>query len=157
MGKMKVDIHRAGKDDVRDVAVMLGEYRAEVLAFSGRKPAFPLQKEDARFGEFLDNEDYAIFMARSVRGHPLGLMTVFESCAYADNLDGIIEQVYVRPFYRRRRIARRLLAESCQLAKNRQWRRMVITLPLFLPEPACAFLGNRGFTPPGGRKQWLLM
>ena len=154
---MKVDVRRAGKDDVRDVAVMIGEYRAEMLALSGQKPAFPLQEKDARLGEFLDNEDYAIFVARSVRGHPLGLMTVFESCAYAGDLNGIVEQIYVRPFYRRRRIARRLLAESCQLAKARQWRRLVVTLPLFSPEPVCAFLRDRGFTPPGGRKQWLLM
>lgn len=154
---MKVDIHRAGKEDVRDVAVMTGEYRAEMLALSGKKPVSSLQEDKARLSEFLDNADYAIFVARSVRGHPLGLMTVFESCVYADDLNGIIEQLYVRPFYRRRKIARKLLAESCQLAKAKKWRRMVVTLPLFLPESVFAFWENRGFTPSGSRKQWLLM
>lgn len=154
---MKIDICRAAGEDVRDAAVMIGEYRAEMLALSGQELPFPLQKDDAWLGAFLDNVDYAVLMARSVRGHPLGLMTVFESCAYAGDANGIIEQIYVRPFYRRRRIARRLLSESWQLAKARQWRRMTVTLPLFLPEPACAFLENRGFTPAGGRKQWLLV
>lgn len=154
---MKVDIYRASVGDVRDVVVMIGEYRAEMLALFDQKLFFPLQEDDAWLKEFLDNDDYAILIARSVRGHPLGLMTVFESCSYAGDLSGVIEQIYVRPFYRRRRIARRLLAESCQLAKSRRWRRMVVTLPLFLPEPVCAFLTDRGFTPSGGRKQWLLM
>ncbi|MCM1512430.1 MAG: GNAT family N-acetyltransferase [Oxalobacter formigenes] len=155
---MKVDIRPAAREDIRDAAVMRSEYRAEMLALAGLEPEFLLQEDKARLLDFLDNDDYVILMAHSVRGHPLGLIAVFESAVYQDDLRGVIEQIYIRPFYRRRKIARRLLSEIRQWAKARQCRRLTVTLPPLLSlEPAYAFFQDQGFTPSGSRKQWLLV
>jgi GNAT superfamily N-acetyltransferase len=154
---MKVDIQRAGLHDVHDIALMAGEYLAEMLLLAGFEDTwFQISERKALLQGFLDNADYIILVARTVRAHPLGYVTVFESRPYLDGLHGIIDQIYVRPFYRRRRIALRMMMETRQLAERMRWRRLMITLPLaFRLEPARSFFEKQGFSDPRQRKQWL--
>lgn len=156
---MKVNIQRAEPDDARDIAVMTGEYQAEMIALAGvAERDFQLKEQEAILHEFLDNGDYAVLIARSVRGHPLGYVTLFESQPYADAAYGVIEQIYVRPFYRQRRIARRLLNEARAFASKKRWRRLLVTFPVFLPlDAARSLVEKQGFRDPGQRKQWLLI
>ncbi|NLC23300.1 MAG: GNAT family N-acetyltransferase [Oxalobacter sp.] len=156
---MKVDIQRAQLTDARDIAVMTGEYRAEMAALAGVSEIdFQLKEETAILDEFLDNADYAVLIARSVRGHPLGYVTLFESQPYADAAYGIIEQLYVRPFYRQRRIARRMLNEAREFASKKRWRRLLVTFPVFFSlDAARSLFEKQGFRDPGQRKQWLLI
>lgn len=153
---MKIEIQRAQISDVRDIAVMTGEYQAEIMALAGYDFQFQSQEKETALRDFLDNADYAVLVARTVRGHPLGYVTVFETQPYFDDPQGIIEQIYVRPFYRQRRIARRLIAETRLLAQKRRWRRLMVTFPLaFHLDAARAFFEKQGFTDSGSRRQWL--
>lgn len=156
---MKVAIQRAAPGDIRDLAVMTGEYQAEMLAVAGMAHHdFQLRETEEKLREFLDHADYAVLLARTVRGHPLGYVTVFESLPYSKDTHGIIGQIYVRPFYRRRRIARRLLEETRKLATENHWRRLMVTFPLaFRLEAALALFEKQGFGTPGQLKQWLLV
>ncbi len=156
---MKIVVQRAGMDDVRDIAVMAGEYQAEMIALAGVADfSFQSQEKEAALRGFLENADYVVLVARSVRGHPLGYVTVFESQPYRDDPHGIVEQVYVRPFYRRRRIARRMMNETRQLAKEKRWRRLLVTLPLAFPmDAAMTFFEKQEFANPRQRKQWQLI
>ncbi len=156
---MKIRIDRATLKDVHDIAVMMGEYRSEMTALAGCHDfEFRINEEKRRLKDFLDNPDYAVFLARSVRGHPLGYLTVFESIPYPDDTDGILEQLYVRPFYRQRKIARRLFQEVCQFAGEKHWRRILVTLPGTLsPDPVNTFLEKQGFANSRQRKQWFLI
>jgi|GEM_PF-2063731 len=155
---MKVDIQRAGLGDVRDIAVLTGEYQAEMASLAGvTEMDFLLKEMETMLGEFLDNVDYTVLIARSVRGHPLGYVTVFESQPYSDAPHGIIDRIYVRPFYRQRRIARRLLNAARDLAGEKRWRRLLVTFPTALSVDAARVLFEKqGFRDPGQRKQWLL-
>lgn len=156
---MKVDIHMAGLADARDIAIMTGEYQTEMATLAGvTNNGFQLKEKEALLTEFLDNADYAVLIARSVRGHPLGYVTLFESQPYADAAYGIIDQIYVRLFYRQRRIARRLLNEAKELAGEKRWRRLLVTFPLLFPlEAAASLFEKQGYRDPGQRKQWLLI
>lgn len=156
---MKVDIQRAKPEDARDIAVMTGEYQIEMTALAGvPERDFQLKAQEAILRDFLDNGDYAVLIARSVRGHPLGYVTLFESQPYADAAYGIIEQIYVRPFYRQRRIARRMLNEARAFASEKRWRRLLVTFPVFFSLDAARMLFEKqGFRDPGQRKQWLLI
>ncbi len=156
---MKVQIHKANQNDVHDVATLIGEYRSELVALTNHTDfEFQINNEKIILSELLDNTDYAVFIARSVRGHPLGYMTVFESIPYLDDSCGILEQIYVRPFYRQRRIAHRMFQEIRQYAEKRRWRRLLVTLPrtISLP-PVYALFEKQGFANAGKRKQWLLI
>lgn len=156
---MKIQIDKATQKDVHDIATMMGEYRSEMIALTGRLHyEFQIHKEKIILEEFLDNTDYAVFLARSVRGHPLGYLTVFESIPYLKDSYGILEQLYVRPFYRQRRIAKRLLQKVCQFAEEKHWRRLLVTLPRTFPiEAFNVFLEKQTFANAGKRKQWLLI
>lgn len=156
---MKVEIHKAEKKDIHDLAVMIGEYRAEMTSLAGFSDFdYQIQEEKSVLEDFLDNADYAVFIARSVRGHPLGYLTIFESHPYRDEPDGILEQLYVRSFYRQRRIAHRIFREVKKFAGEKRWRRIVATLPTFLPVDAVmAFFEKQGFSNARQRKQWFLI
>ncbi|MDL2283601.1 GNAT family N-acetyltransferase [Oxalobacter sp. OttesenSCG-928-P03] len=154
---MKVEIQRADLNDVRDLAAMAGEYQAEMVALAGVADfVFEQKEKEAALSAFLENADYAVLIARSVRGHPLGYVTVFESLPYSNDPHGIIEQIYIRPFYRQRRIARRLMAKTRELAGQKRWRRLMVMFPLaFHLDAARAFFEKQGFGDPGRRKLWL--
>ena len=156
---MKIQIDKATLNDVHDLATLIGEYRSEMIALSGRFGfEFQINHEKTILDEFLANPDYAVFLARSVRGHPLGYLTVFESIPYRDDPYGILEQIYVRSFYRRRRIAHRLFQKTRQFAEEKHWRRLLATLPrTILLDPVHAFFEKQGFTNSAKRKQWLLI
>ncbi len=156
---MKVDIHRAKLTDARDIAVMTGEYQAEMATLAGvANSGFQLKEKEAILSEFLDNTDYVVLIARSVRGHPLGYVTLFESQPYADSAYGIIDQIYVRSFYRQRRIAHRMLNAAKELAGKKRWRRLLVTFPVAFPlEAAASLFKKQGYRDPGQRKQWLLI
>ena len=65
----------------------------------------------------------------------------------------ILEKLYVRPDYRRRRIAHQLLEDAKRFARSRKCRRLQVTLSaFFVLEDALAFFNAERFYETGGRK-----
>ena len=150
-----VVISRAGESDIRDLVVLTSEYLQEVARAAGRDGFVPdRERIGEKLAEFLDMPDYAVFVARSPKGHPLGFVTVFQMpVQIREEPFAILERLYVRPDYRRRRIAHQLLEDAKRFARSRKCRRLQATLSaFFVLDDALAFFNAERFYETGGRK-----
>ena len=150
-----VVVSRADERDVRDLMVLTSEYLQEMAQIAGRGEFVPDRgKIGEKLAEFLDMPDYAVFVARSPKGHPLGFATVFQMpVQIREEPFAILDKLYVRPDYRRRRIAHQLLEDAKRFARSRKCRRLQATLSaFFVQEAALAFFNAERFYETGGRK-----
>lgn len=148
-------ISRADESDIRDLVVLTSEYLQEVARAAGRGGFVPdREKIGEKLAEFLDMPDYAVFVARSPKGHPLGFVTAFQMpVQIREEPFAILERLYVRPDYRRRLIAHQLLEDVKRFARSRKCRRLQVTLSaFFVLEDALAFFAAEKFYETGGRK-----
>lgn len=148
-------ISRAGENDIRDLVVLTSEYLQEVASAAGRSGFVPdREKIGEKLAEFLDMPDFAVFVARSSKGHPLGFVMAFQMpVQIREEPFAILERLYVRPDYRRRRIAHQLLEDAKRFARSRKCRRLQVTLSaFFVLEDALAFFNAEKFYETGGRK-----
>ena len=90
-------ISRAGESDIRDLVVLTSEYLQEVAQLAGRSGFVPdRERIGEKLAEFLDMPDYAVFVARSPKGHPLGFATVFQMpVQIREEPFAILEKLYV--------------------------------------------------------------
>jgi GNAT superfamily N-acetyltransferase len=148
-------IHRATAGDTKEVAVMVGELLAEIMDAIGEQAFhFDLAETASRLTDFLDRENYFVFMALSESGQSAGFIALYESYAlYAEGAFGTIPELYVRPEYRSNGLGIRLVAEAKSFGASRGWKRLEVTTPP-LPqfERALAFYEREGFSITGGRK-----
>lgn len=155
---MQIEVHPVTQDNVRDLLVLRNEFRTEIVALSGQTPQTQIADEKEQIMDFLQNPDYFVLMAKSVRGHPLGFITIFESLPYLPDKDGIISEIYVRDFYRRRKIGKKLLTNTIQLATEKKWRRLLITMPMDISfEAAKSFFAKQEFSGASLMKQWYVV
>lgn len=154
----EISIAQAGSNrpgEVEEIAVMVGELLAEIMAAIG-VPAFrfDLAETADRLLRFLQQEKYFVFVARAADGRAVGFIALYESYAlYAEGAFGTIPELYVRPDYRARKLGLQLLSAAKAFAVSRQWRRLEVTTPP-LPEfdRTLAFYEREGFAISGGRK-----
>lgn len=148
-------IHRATSGDAQDVALMVGELLREIMDAIGEQAFhFDLAETASRLTDFLDHENYFVFMAISGSGHPAGFIALYESYAlYAEGAFGTIPELYTRPEYRSNGLGIRLVAEAKSFGASRGWTRFEVTTPP-LPqfERTLAFYEREGFSITGGRK-----
>lgn len=146
---------RAGESDIRDLVVLTSEYLQEVARAAGRGGFVPdRERIGDELEEFLDMPDYAVILARSPKGHPLGFATVFQMpVQIREEPFAILERLYVRPDYRRRGIAHQLLEDAKRFARSRKCRRLQATLSaFFVLDDALAFFNAERFYKTAGRK-----
>jgi len=148
-------IQQADADDSGEIAVMVGELLAEIMAVIGEHAFnFKLDETTARLEDFLSREKYVVFIARDPSGEAVGFVTLYESHAlYAEGAFGTIPELYVRPEYRSRQIGLSLLQQARSFGSSRGWKRLEVTTPP-LPqfEKTLAFYEREGFAITGGRK-----
>lgn len=148
-------IHRATAADTQEVAVMVGELLTEIMDTIGiRAFHFDLAETTSRLRDFLERENYFVFVVRTGNGHPVGFIALYESYAlYAEGAFGTIPELYVRPEYRSNGLGIRLVAETKSFGASRGWKRLEVTTPP-LPEfqRTLAFYEREGFAITGGRK-----
>lgn len=148
-------IRRATAGDSEEVAVMVGELLAEIMDAIGEQAFhFDLAETASRLTDFLDRENYFVFMALSGSRHPAGFIALYESYAlYAEGAFGTIPELYVRPESRSNGLGIRLTAEAKSFGVSRGWKRLEVTTPP-LPqfERTLAFYEREGFSITGGRK-----
>ena len=109
--------------------------------------------------EFLEWDEYVVLIARSPRGHPLGFITLFEHQAhYLGDPFGMVAELYVRPEYRRRRIAHRLMEQAKSHARSHRWKHLQLAMPapVQLGE-ALTFFERERFVNAGDRKMMLVL
>ncbi len=134
---------------------MVGELLAEIMNAIGVKAFnFDLADTTIRLKNFLANEKYFVFVARSGSANPAGFIALYESYAlYAEGAFGTIPELYVRPEYRANRLGFRLLSRAKAFGASRSWTRLEVTTPP-LPQfdRTLAFYEREGFSISGGRK-----
>ncbi|SMF97041.1 Ribosomal protein S18 acetylase RimI [Methylomagnum ishizawai] len=148
-------IQRAAPHDAPLIAPLVGELLREIMAAIDL-PAFnfDLAETTARLEDFIAQDQYFVFLARTVDGNPAGFIALYESRAlYAEGTFGTIAELFVRPGFRSQTLGRRLLEQARELAHARGWKRLEVTTPP-LPQfdKTLAFYQNQGFAITGGRK-----
>ena len=89
-----------------------------------------IDREHVR-ADWLKNSDrFTVFIARAEDKTPVGVLTLDECFAiYAGGNYGIINELYISPEYRSRKIGRRLLDAVKEHARTRGWKRVDVTAP----------------------------
>ena len=157
---MSVVIKRADESQLRDLVRLTAEFWNEV-ASSASLNGFEADPE--KIGEellrFLDMPDYAVLMATTPKGHPLGFVSVFQMpVQLREEPYAILDKLYVRTGYRRRKIAHQLVQEAKSFARSRKCKRLQSTFPAHFALPdAQAFFRAERFYETGGRKHKLAL
>ncbi len=142
-------------DDAQEVAVMVGELLTEIMnAIDVQAFNFDLGVTTARLQEFIMEEKYFVFVARSESANPTGFISLYESYAlYAEGAFGTIPELYVRPKYRANELGLHLVSQAKSFGVSRGWTRLEVTTPP-LPQfdRTLAFYEREGFAISGGRK-----
>ncbi|MDD2893721.1 MAG: GNAT family N-acetyltransferase [Halothiobacillaceae bacterium] len=150
-----ITIAKAGSDNSREVAVMVGELLSEIMGATGEHAFnFDLEETTNRLADFLDGGKYFVFVARAERGGTVGFLTLYESYAlYAEGSFGTIAELYVRPEYRSNKVGFHLVSEAKSFGLSKGWNRLEVTTPP-LPQfdKTLAFYEREGFSIAGGRK-----
>lgn len=107
----ELTIQRAVANDAAEIAVMVGELLAEIMATIGNQAFnFDLAETTARLKDFLNREKYFVFVARDGNNKPAGFIALYESFAlYAEGAFGTIPELYVRPEFRSNKLGLRLV------------------------------------------------
>ena len=150
-----VTIRRASPSDAHEVAVMVGELLNEIMSSIGVQAFnFELDETTARLRDFIEHEQYFVFVAQSSNTAPIGFVALTESHAlYAGGTFGTIPEFFVRPGYRSHNVGMRLMDQARLFGTSRGWTRLEVTTPP-LPqfEKTLAFYEREGFAVTGGRK-----
>ena len=152
---MGIVVKRVDESQLRELVRLTAEYWIEVACCAGHG-GFVADPERIReeLLRFLDMPDYAVLMATTPKGHPLGFVTVFQMAVQLrEEPYAILDKVYVRPDYRRRRIGHQLVEEAKFFARSRKCKRLQSTLSAYFTLPdALAFFNSEKFYETGGRK-----
>ena len=152
---MGVVIKRADESQLRDLVRLTAEFWSEVASCASLNG---FEADPEKIGEellrFLDMPDYAVLMATTPKGHPLGFVSVFQMpVQLREEPYAILDKLYVRPDYRRRKIAHQLVEEAKFFARSRKCKRLQSTFPAHFSLPdALAFFRAERFYETGGRK-----
>jgi GNAT superfamily N-acetyltransferase len=150
-----IAIGRATADHSHEIAVMVGELLSEITNAIGVQAFnFDLEETTKRLKDFLDREQYFVFVARNDGRNAVGFVALYESHAlYAEGTFGTIPELYVRPEYRSNHVGLRLMSEARSFGTSRGWKRLEVTTPP-LPhfDRTLAFYEREGFAVTGGRK-----
>lgn len=153
--RAEFSIQRVDASDASEVAVMVGELLAEIMASIGSQVFnFSLTETSDRLTDFLNQEKYFVFIARDASGKSAGFIALYESYAlYAEGVFGTIPELYVRPEFRSNELGFQLVSQAKGFGASRGWRRLEVTTPP-LPQfdRTLAFYEREGFTITGGRK-----
>ncbi|MCU7843200.1 MAG: GNAT family N-acetyltransferase [Candidatus Thiodiazotropha sp. (ex Monitilora ramsayi)] len=153
--KTNLSIQRATSDHAEVIAVMVGELLTEIMnAIGDQAFNFDLSETTARLKDFIDSENYFVFVAWGDDDQALGFVTLCESYAlYAEGAFGTLPELYVRPAFRSGKIGHALLSQVRAFGVSRGWKRLEVTTPP-LPEfdKTLAFYEREGFAVTGGRK-----
>ncbi len=152
---MHVDVTRATERDIGELVLLTSEFWHEVAVQAGLA-GFVSRREAVgnELREFLTDPDYAVFIARSHRGHPLGFCTVFPMAVQLrEEPFAILDKLFVRRDYRRRKIGHALVDEAKRFTRVGKGKRLQATMPAFFTlDEALAFFRAERFYETGGRK-----
>lgn len=152
---MNVVIKRADEPQLRDLIRLMTEFWNE-MATSASLNAFKADPKwiEEELSRFLDMPDYAVLLATTPKGHPLGFVTVFQmEVQLREEPYAILDKIYVRQEYRRRKIGHQLVEEAKFFAKSRKCKRLQSTFSAYFTLPdALAFFRAEKFYETGGRK-----
>jgi len=157
---MDITITPAVINDADDIAIMVGELLAEIMAAIGSQAFnFSLDDTRSRLKAFLGQGQYVAFIAKTEAFYPVGFITLTESHAlYAEGSFGIIPELFVRPGFRSQSVGFRLLGQAKAFGHAQGWKRLEVTTPPLPPfDKTLAFYGREGFAVTGGRKLKMLL
>lgn len=155
-----IAIYQAGPDDAPEVAAMAGELLDEIMRTIGVQAFnFSLDETTARLKDFIEQENYFVFVAKTGETGAVGFIALTESHAlYAEGAFGTIPELYVRPAFRSQNVGLRLVEQAKAFGHSRGWKRLEVTTPP-LPQfdKTLAFYERERFAIAGGRKLKVLL
>jgi GNAT superfamily N-acetyltransferase len=103
--------------------------------------------------KFMENGQYCV-VAATDEGRVIGFGALCESHSlYAEGTFGIIQEFYVMPGYRSKKVGQHLIEKIVEVAKNKKWKRLELCTP---PVPefnrTVSFYQENGFEITGGYK-----
>jgi GNAT superfamily N-acetyltransferase len=108
--------------------------------------------------ELIELEDYIVFHSVNNKGDVVGLITLAESeSIYAGGKIGIIQELYIAPMMRSKKLGRSLIEKAVECARKRRWKRLEVGAPAY-PEwsRTKSFYIRQGFKEIGPRLKYEL-
>ena len=143
MQSAPVQIHQATVQDAQTVVEMVHRLLSELGGFQ----PFDLAATLALCEQLLSMEHYTAFLARSLQGENLGVLTL-QACPalYETGLVGWIQELYVVPEARSLGVGHQLLLEAQNYARKHRWQRLEVNTPDASSWPrTVAFYRGEGF------------
>lgn len=149
-------VSQVGRDDYKDVSIMVGELLNEIMLKIDRDVFNYDQSEtEERISQLVKQGKYWVFIAKDIATNEnIGFVSLYESYAlYAEGAYGTMPELFVRKDYRSHEVGKLLLESVTDFAQQKQWNRIEVTTPP-LPQfgRTLQFYENNGFEVSGGRK-----
>ena len=146
---------RAGRpDDALTIARLVTALTEEICVRSGTPPFNLDVSETAENCRALIEQGRYLTLLAFAEKTPVGVATISEGCAlYVGGALATVQEFYVTPEWRSRRIGAALIERIRELGCDRQWKAVELcTPPLLEFDKTVAFYRRCGFAVVGGRK-----
>jgi len=123
-----IKIETAGPDQSEMVFDLVEKLLIE-LREEGERGGIP-DRERVKSHWIENSERFVAFVARDENDTPVGVITLSECFAiYAGGKYGVIDELYVVPEYRGRKVGQKLLETVKEYAREKGWMRIDVTAP----------------------------
>jgi|SRR6185369_506469 len=144
-------LDKESADEIAKLAVCLTNEIIERTGIKHFDVDMPLAMKLCR--EYMENGQYCV-VAASDEGRVIGIGALCESHSlYAEGSFGIVQEFYVIPEYRSRKVGQKLIEKIVEVAKSKNWKRLELCTP---PVPefnrTVSFYQANGFEITGGYK-----
>lgn len=132
---------------IEELLAELGEERQEFSRVDREKLRVDIRRNlGTEPGSQSGSARFLALLAKDESGAVIGVLTLSQSFAvYAGGEYGVIDEMFVRPAYRRQGIGRRLVDEAVAIAQQRGWFRLDVTGPEDGGRRASRFYEKLGF------------
>ncbi|HEG43998.1 MAG TPA: GNAT family N-acetyltransferase [Phycisphaerales bacterium] len=124
----------------------------------GKAVEWDTDKAETLCKEMIRKEDYIVFHYVNGAGKVVGLITIAETeSLYAGGKIGLVQELYIVPTLRSKKLGRSLIKKAIDYARMRKWNRLEVGAPAY-PEWARskAFYIREGFKEVGPRLKYVL-
>jgi GNAT superfamily N-acetyltransferase len=124
----------------------------------GKDVEWDTDKAETLCKEMIEREDYVVFHSVNGGDDVVGVITIAETeCLYAGGKIGLIQELYIKPDVRCKKLGVSLVEKAIEYARQRKWNRLEVGAPAY-PEWARTkvFYECQGFTEIGPRLKYVL-
>ena len=122
-------IQRATESDAK---VTVDLIKALVDELDGKPVEWDVNKAETLCREMIELEDYVVFHSVNDEGQIVGVITIAETeSVYAGGKIGLVQELYVVPALRSKKLGKSLIEKAIDYARMREWRRLEVGAPAY--------------------------